>query len=181
MFFEKFIAWVTSRLKIDNRRPIDDNPQAQSALLGAVGLASEAGEVLDLHKKWMWHGKPMNREALKHEMGDVIWYFALLCQAWDFNLQDILDANVKKLLARDGENNERYDLRGKTYHVEIVDGDRRLHTGVTYDQIKTLVAPEWFASGLKNGPHMGHPEDLHPATDANDKATAFGAEGHVNG
>lgn len=66
----------------------------------ALGLAGEAGEVAEHIKKFMFHGKAFDREAFINELSDVMWYLVLGAHAVGCGIQDIIDANVKKLNAR---------------------------------------------------------------------------------
>lgn len=80
----------------------NDNPR-ERILLGALGLGGESGEVIDLVKKHIMHGKRELdiRDDLLYEMGDVLWYFTLLMVMYNFDLNEIIEANIKKLTARD--------------------------------------------------------------------------------
>lgn len=69
-------------------------------LIWGQGLAGEAGEVCDLLKKVLGHGKPYDGEKLKKELGDVLWYLANLATAHGFSLSDVAQTNVNKLRAR---------------------------------------------------------------------------------
>lgn len=40
----------------------------------ALGLAGEAGEVADYLKKVVGHGHALDRETLRDELGDCLWY-----------------------------------------------------------------------------------------------------------
>lgn len=66
----------------------------------ALGLAGEAGEVVDLLKKHWHHGKALDRDALCKELGDVLWYVSDLASAFGLRLSDVAAANVRKLEAR---------------------------------------------------------------------------------
>lgn len=79
---------------------------------GALGLAGEAGEVSDLLKKGVFHSKGIDMLHLKEEIGDVCWYVALLCEAADFDLDEILAFNNRKLKERypDGFDTNRAHL-----------------------------------------------------------------------
>lgn len=68
--------------------------------LAALGLAGEAGEVVELVKKHLFHGAPLAREKLLKEAGDVLWYLALLARLCDTNLSVVAQANIAKLQAR---------------------------------------------------------------------------------
>lgn len=108
--WQRYQAWVMSRVNVQKRKITGtaDEPMAHIATLGFMGLAFEAGEVGDLGKKYILHGKPVDRDKLKEEMGDVLWYFALLCQYYDFDFGDILSKNQEKLEARDGKSGEKF-------------------------------------------------------------------------
>ena len=66
----------------------------------ALGLAGEAGETADALKKHLFHGHPLDRDALAKEIGDVLWYVAAVCTAAGFSLDDVAAGNVAKLRAR---------------------------------------------------------------------------------
>lgn len=69
-------------------------------LNGCLGLAGEAGETLDMIKKWIFHEKDLDRDHLKKELGDVMWYMAMICYSFGFDLDEILQMNIDKLKAR---------------------------------------------------------------------------------
>ena len=72
-------------------------------LTAAVGISAEGGEFLEIVKKIAFQGKPYdeaNREHLKIELGDVLWYVAQACMALDVSLDDVIARNVQKLAAR---------------------------------------------------------------------------------
>jgi NTP pyrophosphatase (non-canonical NTP hydrolase) len=66
----------------------------------ALGLGGESGEVQDLIKKHIGHGHNLNREELKKEIGDVLWYIAALSGVLGFSLDEIAAANIEKLKKR---------------------------------------------------------------------------------
>ena len=67
---------------------------------GVMGLCGEAGEAIDLVKKHLAQGHPLNREQLALELGDVAWYLAETAHAIGYSLEDVLRMNVEKLKAR---------------------------------------------------------------------------------
>lgn len=69
-------------------------------LMGVLGLTGEAGEVSDIVKKGIFHEKGINKEHLQKELGDVMWYIAMICHACGFNMDDIMQMNINKLKAR---------------------------------------------------------------------------------
>jgi len=69
-----------------------------------LGLVNEAGELAGKIKK-IFRDKAgviseADREALKHELGDVLWYMAQIATELDISLQEIAEANMEKLLSR---------------------------------------------------------------------------------
>lgn len=69
-------------------------------LNACLGLAGEVGELNDLVKKAIFHEKEVDTEHLKKELGDVMWYVSMMCQSMGWELDEILQMNVDKLMAR---------------------------------------------------------------------------------
>jgi len=69
-----------------------------------LGLANEAGEVAGKVKKIFRDKGGMigdaEREALKAELGDVLWYIAQVCTELELSLDDVAESNLAKLLDR---------------------------------------------------------------------------------
>jgi NTP pyrophosphatase (non-canonical NTP hydrolase) len=80
---------------------------------GALGLAGESGEAADVLKKHLFHGHPLDRDALKKELGDVLWYVAALASAAGLTLDEVAQHNLDKLRARypDGFDTQRSQER----------------------------------------------------------------------
>lgn len=74
--------------------------ETAALLNGVLGLTGEAGEVSDLVKKGIFHEKGIDREHLEKELGDVMWYIALICHTCGFNLDEIMQINIDKLKVR---------------------------------------------------------------------------------
>ena len=72
-------------------------------LTAAIGINAEGGEFLEIVKKIAFQGKEFNaaeKEHLKVELGDVLWYVAQACIALDLSLDDVIARNISKLAAR---------------------------------------------------------------------------------
>ncbi len=79
----------------------------------ALGLTSEAGEVAGKVKKLIRDGDDvegfeMKKIAIASEIGDVIWYCAMMAKEVGVPLNDIMKENLKKLHSR----KERGTLHG---------------------------------------------------------------------
>ena len=79
------------------------NPELEKrdVLINSVmGLCGEAGEAIDIVKKWMAQGHALDKEQLAKELGDIAWYLAEAATALDMPLEEILQANIDKLKQR---------------------------------------------------------------------------------
>ena len=79
----------------------------------ALGLCGETGEVAEIIKKNAFHGHELDRKALCNELGDALWYLAVMADGLGFDLDWIAQQNVAKLKARypDGFSEERSQNR----------------------------------------------------------------------
>jgi NTP pyrophosphatase (non-canonical NTP hydrolase) len=69
-----------------------------------LGLVNEAGELAGKVKK-IFRDKAgiisdEDRQALKYELGDVLWYMAQIATELDLDLQEVAEANIEKLFSR---------------------------------------------------------------------------------
>ena len=74
--------------------------EREAKFLAALGLCGEAGEVSELIKKHLLHGKPLSRDDLRKELGDVLWYFFHALNTFDMSLEEVMEENVRKLCDR---------------------------------------------------------------------------------
>ncbi len=76
-------------------------PRAHTVIYPALGLAGEAGEVCEKIKKALRdHHGVFDRDALTRELGDVLWYVAVLANDLGLTLGDIATTNLAKLADR---------------------------------------------------------------------------------
>lgn len=71
-----------------------------------LGLCGEAGEVADKLKKIYrdknWKNIEDNdKEAIKKELGDVLWYIAKMCDDLGFDLESVARCNLDKIHKRE--------------------------------------------------------------------------------
>jgi len=73
-----------------------------------LGLCGESGEVAEKIKKIIRDKNnemtDADREEIKKELGDVLWYIANLALDLNLNLEDIAVGNITKLLDRKSRN-----------------------------------------------------------------------------
>ena len=72
-------------------------------ITACFGLAAEAGEFIEVPKKIIFQGKPLDEAAvfhMKRELGDVMWYWMNACRALNLDPNEVIDENVRKLESR---------------------------------------------------------------------------------
>lgn len=79
----------------------------QDLYVMSVGLPGETGEVCEILKKSQRDGT-LDREHLRKELGDVLYYLIRIAKAYEIEPQSILDTNVEKINGR----HERGTLHG---------------------------------------------------------------------
>lgn len=77
-------------------------PAAVDVLHAAVGIATEAGELLDAAKKYAIYGQPLDRVNVIEELGDLEFYMEQLRQATGITRAECLEVNISKLRTRYG-------------------------------------------------------------------------------
>lgn len=69
-----------------------------------LGICGESGEIAEKAKKIIRDKQGIfvddDREAIKLELGDVLWYIAQIATELDFTLEDVAKANLEKLFSR---------------------------------------------------------------------------------
>lgn len=76
---------------------------------GVLGLAGESGECCDIVKKFKFQGHDLDKEHLKDELGDVLWYIAETASGLGITLEEVAQYNLDKL-------HKRY--HGNKFHKE---------------------------------------------------------------
>ena len=69
----------------------------ENDLYFVMGLAGETGEVCEEFKKAIRDSRPVNKENVVKELGDVLWYLTNMCTVLGVTLEDVMMANVRKL------------------------------------------------------------------------------------
>ena len=75
-----------------------DNKEKEIMTWG-LGFSGEAGDVASCIKKTVAHGN--NQEiGIRENIGDSLWYAAMICNFFGWNFREVLEENVKKLEKR---------------------------------------------------------------------------------
>lgn len=81
-------------------RTNNKNDYQEMLLIGALGLCGEAGEVADTIKKWKAQGHALDPDKVIEEIGDVLWYIALVATSLNYSLCEVATLNIEKLKLR---------------------------------------------------------------------------------
>jgi NTP pyrophosphatase (non-canonical NTP hydrolase) len=74
--------------------------QSMMMLHACMGIAGEAGELTDAVKKHIFYEKPLDRENVIEELGDLRFYIQAMQNLLNVNEQEILQYNADKLAKR---------------------------------------------------------------------------------
>lgn len=77
------------------------NSERDNLIQGVIGLQGELGELCNLLEKTFYQGH--NEGILKDvllELGDILWYFTLICRSFGYSLESVATANIRKLEKR---------------------------------------------------------------------------------
>jgi len=80
---------------------VTDNPR-DTILMCCLGLSGEVGEINDMLKKYLFHknGKELDTAKIRDEIGDTLWYLAILSSTLDISLEEAMEQNIEKLRKR---------------------------------------------------------------------------------
>lgn len=70
-----------------------------AAVMWALGIAGEAGEVVEKIKK-CWRDGELDRDGVLKELGDLLWYTTALAEELDSTLTEVAMMNITKLQKR---------------------------------------------------------------------------------
>lgn len=104
----------------------ESNAEEMANLLhGVIGMATEAGELLELLDGMIKRTRPFDKANLIEEVGDSKWYMAILSRVGGFVWGDDERTNINKLRARFPMRFTEYDANNRNLAAErvILEGD----------------------------------------------------------
>lgn len=84
------------------------NKQLSRLLHAAMGLSTESGEFMDGLKKALFYGRLVDEVNLREEIGDLLWYIAIACDALDTTVEMEMARVIQKLMTRYPEKYEDF-------------------------------------------------------------------------
>lgn len=96
-YYDLFVA---SKVKPGGAILMEATPAKMHITHMAIGVCTEAGELLDAVKKHLCYGKELDRTNMIEELGDLEFYMEALRQAIRVSRDEVLQANIDKLSKR---------------------------------------------------------------------------------
>lgn len=75
-------------------------PRESAVTYPLLGLVGEVGEFANKYKKVIRDGKEFSREDMASELGDILWYLAVLAADCGLDLEYVAQHNLDKLFDR---------------------------------------------------------------------------------
>lgn len=86
-------------------------------LHSAMGITTEAGELMDQLKRHTIYGSELDEINLMEELGDILWYIALMANTLNVSIEDLQQMNIAKLKVRYG--GEFSEDKAKNHDVSL--------------------------------------------------------------
>lgn len=102
----------------------------------AMGLAGEAGELIDMLKKNLGHGHSLDFVKVRKEIGDVLWYLNAIATMLKIDMDDVAQENIDKIVARYPEGFSHEASRNRSEYKE--DCSSCMGTGYFPDDLADL-------------------------------------------
>jgi NTP pyrophosphatase (non-canonical NTP hydrolase) len=131
MKFNDYQTWAVSKNMTKEQYDILGSRLKSHELLqlthSALGIAGESGELVGAIKKTILYDQPLDRENVKEEIGDILWYVALLLETIGSNFDEVATMNFNKLEKRypSGYTNELAKLRLDKVETGETNEDRK--------------------------------------------------------
>ncbi len=102
---ERQLSSITAALYQEKACKTAIFPESQAMEYLTLGLTGEAGEIANKVKKFIRDGATKDEYLAKrieigYEIGDVLWYCAVLAEELEMNLGHIMENNLEKLADR---------------------------------------------------------------------------------
>jgi NTP pyrophosphatase (non-canonical NTP hydrolase) len=117
-FFDRLTPVDLEILEMEKSLNLPTSVDIVRLLHAGMGMNTEAGEFLDVLKKYMMYGKPVDRTNLAEEVGDMLWYIAIACNVLGVSLENLMANNIQKLRTRYPNKFTSYDAIHRNVDAE---------------------------------------------------------------
>lgn len=91
---------INAKREWEELLPAIHDDKGEAILHGIIGVATESGELIETLINLANGQKVLDKVNLKEELGDLLWYVAIICHAANFSFEDIMSTNNAKLRKR---------------------------------------------------------------------------------
>ncbi len=127
LFYGRDVA-LPEKYTADIEYPLGIDYPNTDVVHGILGVATEAGELLEALKKVLFDDQPLDIVNVFEEVGDCQWYEAMLLRVAAKTFDDVQRNNIDKLRARFGEKFTEYDANNRDLAAERVILEEGLET-----------------------------------------------------
>ncbi len=106
-------------LKEQHRGDILDAQKEKRSIHALLGIVSETGEIAEEVVNALTGKAPLDVTNLKGELGDILWYIAILCNVHGWTMDEIQEANIAKLEARYGGKFDAFRANNRDAAAEL--------------------------------------------------------------
>ena len=101
--YPAYVPYVDGQLNFEQQKHIFED-SAYDLIYPLLGLSGETGEVIEKVKKIIRNKNGVvseeDREDIKKELGDVLWYLTQIASDLDIDLESVAKTNIKKICSR---------------------------------------------------------------------------------
>lgn len=116
-FYGKAYA-IPARYENTEAEPLGVEYPDTDVVHGIIGVATEAGELLEALYASLFDGKDLDIVNVYEEVGDAQWYEAMLLRKAGKTFDDVQRNNIAKLRKRFGEKFSEYDAKNRDLDAE---------------------------------------------------------------
>lgn len=106
-----------------------NNPKAIRLLHAAMGMATEAAEIVDQLKKAFFYGNPIDEVNLVEELGDCRWYENVMMDELKVTAEQVQAINNKKLTDKKAGRYQKGKFTSVEAMVRNLDAEREILEG----------------------------------------------------
>lgn len=123
---QKFVEDSSRTMSSDHNAIAErlSSPKNIDLLHAAMGMSTEANELVDQMKKVIFYGKGLDSVNLVEELGDLLFYAAIICRELNVTMEQVAEINLAKLRKRypDAFSNENAIHRDLDAERKILEG-----------------------------------------------------------
>lgn len=92
-----YLTKLSDARNLQKHNPISLTQEETDLYHAALGISSEVAEINLAIFETLLAGAVLDTVNMKEEVGDILWYLAIICRACGFDFEDCMKANIDKL------------------------------------------------------------------------------------